>query len=418
MPAISVAAIIWISVRSLLRLLICGLSGFIVTKAGLFPPLAARSTGLLVLNIAFPCLMFSRILPAFDSSNIHVLGPLVLLAIIYEIIGMSIAWVTKQIFWVPHRFRYGLLAAGGWANVGDIPTSVLLSLTSFAPFNSNTDPNLSIAYISPFILIFTLSLFPCGGYKLIARDFVGPDVDSSEIRKSFSFSKRRHPDTEKHETEAEPSPTNENDTVRPESSSPLPLRTLHAARTFILSLLNPPSFSILIAFPIALIPTLKALFLQLPSAHIPNAPDNLPPLSFILDASQFIGAASVPLGLICLGSALARLPLPRQGEWHSLPLGAIISLAIGKLVIMPVLGTLIVAGMAAHGLIDRQDKVLMLVCLFLSCLPTATTQVYLTQIYSGTGMAEHLAAFLIPQYILMLGTMTAFVAYTLHSLFA
>ena len=44
-------------------------------------------------------------------------------------------------------------------------------------------------------------------------------------------------------------------------------------------------------------------------------------------------------------------------------------------------------------------------------------QVYLTQVYSGTGTATHLAAFLIPQYILMFGTMTGLTAYTLHLLF-
>ncbi len=33
---------------------------------------------------------------------------------------MGIAWLTKQLFWVPHRFRYGILVAGGWANYGDI----------------------------------------------------------------------------------------------------------------------------------------------------------------------------------------------------------------------------------------------------------------------------------------------------------
>lgn len=67
--------------------------------------------------------MFSKIVPAFDASNIkalgkfyyymymtfltnpHISGPLVLVAILYEIIGVVIAWTVKQFFWVPHRFR-------------------------------------------------------------------------------------------------------------------------------------------------------------------------------------------------------------------------------------------------------------------------------------------------------------------------
>ena len=70
---------------------------------------------------------------------------------------------------------------------------------------------------------------------------------------------------------------------------------------------------------------------------------------------------------------------------------------------------------------------------FFSCMPTATTQVcmlnpsivfgadyqqvFMTQVYSGTGEAEHLGAFLIPQYALMFVSMTALTAYTLHLLF-
>ena len=49
-----------------------------------------------------------------------VLGPLALVAILYEILGIIIAWIVKQIFWVPHRFRHGILVAGGWGNVGDL----------------------------------------------------------------------------------------------------------------------------------------------------------------------------------------------------------------------------------------------------------------------------------------------------------
>jgi predicted permease len=46
------------------------------------------------------------------------LGPLVLVGIIYEIMGIVVAWIVKQLFWVPHRFRFGLLVAGGWSNYG------------------------------------------------------------------------------------------------------------------------------------------------------------------------------------------------------------------------------------------------------------------------------------------------------------
>ena len=50
-------------------------------------------------------------------------------------------------------------------------------------------------------------------------------------------------------------------------------------------------------------------------------------------------------------------------------------------------------------------------------MPTATTQVFMTQVYSGTGEAEALSPFLIPQYALMFVSTTALTAYSLHTLF-
>jgi len=48
----------------------------------------------------------------------------VLIALLYEAIGVVLAWTIKQFFWVPHQFRYGILVAGGWGNVGDIRESI------------------------------------------------------------------------------------------------------------------------------------------------------------------------------------------------------------------------------------------------------------------------------------------------------
>ena len=146
-------------------------------------------------NIAFPCLMFSKIVPAFNSDNISaigmpivrcvlltwllydILGPLVLVAVVYELLGVAIAWLVKQFCWVPHRFRYGIIVAGGCGNYGDVreytlhvlhridsdqnlsATAVIMSITGAAPFNPSTDQNLSVAYISAFILVFVVSFF-------------------------------------------------------------------------------------------------------------------------------------------------------------------------------------------------------------------------------------------------------------------
>lgn len=105
------------------------------------------------------------------------IGPLVLVAVLYELLGIVFAFIIKQFFWVPHRFRYGIIVAGGWGNVGDIresyllwtglivytiqlATSVIMSVTGAIPFRGVEDQNLAVAYISAFILVFMVRL-PC-----------------------------------------------------------------------------------------------------------------------------------------------------------------------------------------------------------------------------------------------------------------
>ncbi|KAF8132744.1 auxin efflux carrier [Boletus edulis] len=438
--------LIWVSAQPLIRLFLCVAAGFVLTKVGFLPPVAARSAGQMILNVTAPSLMFSRVVPAFNSSNIGVLGPLTLVALLYEAIGIVMSWIIKQLFWVPHRFRHGILAAGGWGNVGDIPTSVLLSLTAAAPFNGTSDQNLAVAYISVFILIFLITLFPLGGATLVMMDFQGPDVIDGDVQEQLKMKQRRlgvaierivislkrpfhqrkseagssdYDDEKAMASTHRLSDPHRTELLEPKSEPAAPLyrRLARFGYRFFQTVISPCSLSIILAFIISIVPVLKALFVpDVPRVNMPTAPDGHPPLAIILDTTTFIGGASIPLGLMTLGSALARMEIP-AGRFRSLPLGAIGALATARLVIMPVLGVLITQGLTQAGLLDPKDKLLRFVCIFFSCLPTATTQVLLTQVYSGTGDAQHLSVFLIPQYILMFVTMTALTAYTLQLLF-
>ena len=142
----------------------------------------------------------------------------------------------------------------------------------------------------------------------------------------------------------------------PSLSSRTPATLTTRAWNIFRSLLSPATISMFLAFPIALVTPLKGLFVSLENSPIPNAPDGHPPLYFIMDTANFLGAASIPLGLVCLGAALAKLKVPKS--WNTLPLGAIGWMAIGKLVVSPILGVLIVNAFVKIGFIHEDDKVL------------------------------------------------------------
>lgn len=272
-----------------------------------------------------------------------------------------------------------------------------------------------------------MTLFPLGGFLLVAKDFEGPDVESEKIREMMHLRRRRIATNAArlfrrllrlfgHSNETRDVEEVGNDFERKETLScdgtmerkeSIDQKTLtgtattltsviiqegsieltpaspellfqrptdhHSPRRHLLSprsrrflkeLLKPAPITIVLAIVISLVDPLKALFLP-PSAGFqprfrPVAPDGQPPLAFVLDTATFVGAACVPIGLICLGSALACLRL-RSGE--AFPRGAIVALALAKMVITPLLGVGITRWFAHMGFVHRDDKVLQFVCM-------------------------------------------------------
>lgn len=147
-------------------------------------------------------------------------------------------------------------------------------------------------------------------------------------------------------------------------SHPRRRRFKRAFKDFLVQLCSPPSMSIIISFVVSLINPIKALFIHVPGTYMPDAPDGQPPLAFIMDTCTFVGAANVPLGLICLGSALARLKVPMTvSAWQAMPIGAISALSVAKIILSPILGVAICQGLTHAGVINEHDKVLRFVCM-------------------------------------------------------
>ncbi|KAG2367635.1 auxin efflux carrier [Suillus spraguei] len=475
--------LLWVAARPLLRLFLCIICGYSITRAGFFPVNATRGAVQVVLNITLPSLMFSKASVVLNADNDAALGPVIVIAIIYMAIGLIFSLSIKQIFWVPYRFRYGILVAGGWASSCDITISVMTDIMASLPFDGLYDQNLAVTYTGVFCVIFYLTIFTCGRY-FIERDVIGPDVDEGEVYrpcqtkcwklllaflrgvKSASSSEA----VEKHDPERDAcgdqisnkdlslspqlsslehsqavsslasSTTMQHDIpsgdsgqcnetqssihtelhimpVSADNSSPLQTRPAGRYVKFLSNLSSPLVLSLVVSLIVSRVSTLQALFIpNVPGTNIPPAPDGQPLLAFVMDAATFLGAANSPIGLIIIGSVLARLSIPR-GRWSSLPLGAIATLAICKQLIMPVFGILICKGFIQIGFIDAQDKVLIFVCIVVSCLPIACTQVILTQACSDTNAIDHLVAFLLPQLIMMPWVMILLMAFTLNVLF-
>lgn len=175
---------------------------------------------------------------------------------------------------------------------------------------------------------------------------------------------------------------------------------------FIENCIRPCPLSVILGLIIAFIPWVKALFVST-NVSMPNAPDNLPPLSFITDFTSYVGAASVPFGLLLLGATLGSLKLKElpKGFWK-----AVVFLLVARQVIMPIIGILWCNRLVEAGWLDI-DKDINKVLLFVICidfgLPSMTTMIYLTSGYTpidadDTIQMDCVSFFLMVQYPLLI----------------
>ncbi|QRW05822.1 auxin efflux carrier transmembrane protein [Ceratobasidium sp. AG-Ba] len=270
-----------------------------------------------------------------------------------------------------------------------------MSLTASAPFSPG-DSDMTVAYISIFILIGFVVLFPLGGYRFVVRDFTGDDEDdgpapiskrpralddvdvescnvptcteekAQEDLRDLSRSTGSHipldeasvmdgPQDTSTPVKSDLLPTStDTSPPSPEANSLTIKRALMSAWAFLVSFAIPPTISIILAMIVAVVPVLK---------------DGLPPLHVIFDTATFIGGGSIPLRLICLGSALARLEVPKL--LGAAPLGPIASFSILKMIVGPVFGVILVEALTHNtSLISPDDKVLRFVCIYLAGSPT------------------------------------------------
>ncbi|GMM38663.1 hypothetical protein DASC09_060020 [Saccharomycopsis crataegensis] len=180
---------------------------------------------------------------------------------------------------------------------------------------------------------------------------------------------------------------------------------------------RPASMSILLGLIVAIVPWLKALFVQYDN-HVdyPNSPDGNPPLHFIIDITTHVGNAQVPLGLIILGGTLGRV------ESKSISKGLVITalcLALVRLVILPIIGVTLMTKFRNMGWF--QDDMAMFLAILNWGLPSMTTIIYIIAFFTPLDgpyvQMDCVAVILMVQYFFLVISFPILTTFTLkHSL--
>ncbi|KAG0006552.1 hypothetical protein BGZ65_006744 [Modicella reniformis] len=187
-------------------------------------------------------------------------------------------------------------------------------------------------------------------------------------------------------------------------------RAFHSTREY----LTPPTIGLIIGLLSTLTP-LRALFVL--TDHPIPTPDELPPLSFILEVTLMLGACCVPLGLTVLGASLSRL---KPGRLRPM-IPALTMITVAKLVISPCIGILLVQLVLVRqfGWVSVQNHMLQFTLMLMSGTPTSITCFVLAQVWDRRtkNAGSEMAALIAIQYAVSTVLLTFGCAFMMYFLF-
>ncbi|KAL0632872.1 Protein M3 [Maublancomyces gigas] len=359
------------------------------------------------MNLLLPMLIFSTVLPAFDSKNMASVLSVVVTSFFYQALGLCFGFTVRWLTPIPTSWRGGVLAAGAFSNVGDLIIAYISTVAKSSPFNPETDPARGTAYASILMVVQLVTIFNFGGYQLVKQDFDTPreplpDTEKStparldpepstisfadSVRKTLSIVSRiaarksqqcvQTPSETLSSCETIPPITDDTDPITTTHSpketlgiiAPIPVPSIaeNTAPTLtrrlwmiIRPFITPPSIALVLSLIIANVPILKALFMENPDIHMPQAPDQRPPLDFLMEIAVFAGPTVPVIGMLLLGAALSRLSMSGlpKGFWK-----AAVMMAGLKLVVGPIIGIAWTTGLTKEtSWIPETDKILQLV---------------------------------------------------------
>jgi predicted permease len=68
------------------------------------------------MTLSLPCLIFANVVPAFTPANVSAIGPLLLLAFMYQALGFIFGLAIRELFYVPRNFWQGIVIITGMSN--------------------------------------------------------------------------------------------------------------------------------------------------------------------------------------------------------------------------------------------------------------------------------------------------------------
>ncbi|KIP06170.1 hypothetical protein PHLGIDRAFT_128453 [Phlebiopsis gigantea 11061_1 CR5-6] len=186
----SAGFLIYSGVMPLIKTYISIFCGFYLAKNDLFGPAASKGAAQVTMNVSLPALIFANIVPAFTPQNVSALGPLFLIAVTYMALGWLGGALIREFCYVPRNFWQGIIILTAMSNWGNLPNAVVLSITTQAPFDPSTDPQLGVSFVSIFILSYNIVFWVLGAANSLAWDYLPGVPQGEEAERRYTWQEK------------------------------------------------------------------------------------------------------------------------------------------------------------------------------------------------------------------------------------
>ncbi|SCU93931.1 LADA_0G05622g1_1 [Lachancea dasiensis] len=183
--SIGLGVAIYAAVKPVLKIYVIIFVGFLLAKYNLVTVETSRGISNMVVNAILPCLTFNKIVGNISAKDIKEVGVLVLTAFVIFATGGVCAYLTKWVANSPRQWYWGLLFAGVFPNISDLPIAYVQSMSNGSVFNSS-QVDRGVAYCCIFLTTQSFLMMNFGMFRIVGLDFREPQKDDEQQVESTS----------------------------------------------------------------------------------------------------------------------------------------------------------------------------------------------------------------------------------------
>lgn len=450
-------SILLVSLSAVGTMVVMASGGAMLRSKGVMTPQVSKGLGEVSMALTIPCLLFTTAVDCTqdDSSDeclrvstlLHKGWPMLLLPIVYVSCGVLCGYVAAYVGKAEANFRRSAIAAVAFGNSTGLPITLLAVIHSHCKTGSDIKAVNPVLFLSIYLVLYPVLQWSVGSWLLkpqSARDdaaCAGPpaifEADPpmptlmpegwtavrAETEMEWGHAATWHPAEsapKQHEhlprhkscpqQGTAPAPAQAEVTVKleegrhggPWETSEKPVAVGKVGRratllTIARRVLPPPVRAALLGMTVAFVEPARGIFVGAHGA----------PLAWLFLGLSKLGAAAVPINMLILGNAVAK------GAGRAVSLRTALAVAVGKVVVMPLIGLGLVLAMKHREAIpDGTDDSFYLVAMVVTATPTANNMMVMAELAGEN--KEGLATCIFIQYLACPVLLTMWLAIFVH----